>query len=71
MKQTHLVIFQPSGKRGLIEEGTTLKEAADTLGVEIEGICGGKGVCGKCKVEIQMGFFEKYSITSSMDHLSS
>jgi len=71
MKQTHLVIFQPSGKRGFIEDGTSIKEAADTLGVEIEGICGGKGVCGKCKVEIQEGFFEKYSITSNMDHLSS
>lgn len=70
MRPKHLVIFQPSGKRGLIGENKSLKEAADELGVEIEGICGGKGVCGKCKVEIQEGFFEKYSITSRMDHLS-
>ncbi|MFQ6126647.1 MAG: ASKHA domain-containing protein [Candidatus Heimdallarchaeota archaeon] len=70
MTPKHLVIFQPSGKRGLIKENKTLKEAAEELGVEIEGICGGKGVCGKCKVEIQEGFFEKYSITSQMGHLS-
>ncbi len=66
----HLVIFQPSGKRGFIKEGKSLKEAAEELGVEIEGICGGKGVCGKCKVEIKEGYFEKYSITSRMEHLS-
>ncbi len=68
---SHMIIFQPSGKRGHIKEGKTLKEAANELGVAIEGICGGKGVCGKCKVEILDGFFEKHSITSSMNHLSS
>ena len=49
----HLVVFQPSGKRGYIEEGKTLLEAARELGVDIESICGGKLICGKCAVEVE------------------
>ena len=68
--QKHMVIFQPSGRRGYVEEGKTLKEASVALGVEIEGICGEKAICGKCKVRIEEGVFEKYGITSSREHLS-
>ncbi len=54
-KQKHLLIFQPSGRRGYIDEGKTIKEASQGLGVELESICGGKATCGKCKVSIQSG----------------
>ncbi len=64
------VIFQPSGRRGDVEEGKTLLEAAQQLGVDIEAVCGGKKVCGKCKVRIEEGFFEKDGIESGMNHLS-
>ncbi len=64
------VIFQPSGRRGEIEEGKTLLEAAQALGVDIEALCGSKKVCGKCKVRIEEGFFEKDNIESKMEHLS-
>ncbi len=30
----------------------TVLEAAKQLGIEIESICGGKGLCGKCKIKI-------------------
>ncbi len=66
----HAVIFQPSGRRGNIEEGVSLLEAARELGVEIESICGGKQTCGKCKIQIQEGFFEKYGIKSEMSSLT-
>jgi len=66
----HKIIFQPSGRRGEIEEGKTLLEAAQSLGVDIEGICGKKKVCGKCKVRIEEGYFEKDNIESGMKHLS-
>ncbi len=66
-----MVIFQPSGRRGFVEKGKTLKEASVALGVDIEGICGEKAICGKCKVRIDQGFFEKYGIESSREHLSS
>jgi|Deesub1362B_J571_1020462.scaffolds.fasta_scaffold00061_16 uncharacterized 2Fe-2S/4Fe-4S cluster protein (DUF4445 family) len=66
----HRVIFQPAGRRGEIQEGKTLLEAAQVLGVDIEGLCGGKKVCGKCKVRVEVGFFEKDNIESGMHHLS-
>ena len=64
------VIFQPSGRRGETEEGKTLLESAQSLGVDIESICGNKKVCGKCKVRIEEGYFEKDNIESGMSHLS-
>jgi uncharacterized 2Fe-2S/4Fe-4S cluster protein (DUF4445 family) len=66
----HRVIFQPSGRRGEVPEGITLLDAARQLGVDIESICGGKGTCGKCKVRIEEGYFEKDSMDSRMSHLS-
>ena len=68
--ETCMVIFQPSGRRGFINKGKTLKEASIALGVDIEGLCGEKTICGKCKVRVEQGFFEKYGIESSRDHLS-
>ncbi len=64
------VIFQPSGRRGEVEDGKTLLEAARSLGVDIESLCGNKKVCGKCKVRIEEGYFEKDNIESGMSHLS-
>jgi len=66
----NLVIFQPSGRRGYIPTGKTLKEASIMLGVDIEGICGEKAICGKCKVKVEEGAFEKYGIESSRDNLT-
>jgi len=66
----HLVIFQPSGSRGYIDRGKSLKEASITLGVDIEGVCGEKAICGTCKVRIEEGDFEKYGIRSTRDNLS-
>jgi uncharacterized 2Fe-2S/4Fe-4S cluster protein (DUF4445 family) len=65
-----LVIFQPSGRRGEVPEGTTLLNAARDLGVEIESICGGQQTCGKCKILVEEGNFQKYGIRSSRDHVS-
>ena len=66
----HNVIFQPSGRRGKVESGSTLLEASRELGVDIEAICGSARVCGKCKVKIETGYFEKFNIDSRVDHLS-
>jgi uncharacterized 2Fe-2S/4Fe-4S cluster protein (DUF4445 family) len=64
------VIFQPSGRRGEVEKGKTLLESAQALGVDLEAICGGKGTCGKCKVRVEEGYFEKDNIDSRMAHVS-
>jgi len=64
------VIFQPSGRRGEIPEGTTVLEASRLLGVGIESVCGGKKSCGKCRIRIESETFDRYGITSFHDHLS-
>ena len=65
-----LVVFEPSGKRGYIEDGRTLLEAAQELGEDIESICGGKGVCGKCLVKFDKESCARYGIESGGQPLS-
>ncbi len=62
------LIFQPSGRRGEVDKGMTIIEASRLLGADIEALCGEKKKCGKCKVRIEEGFFEKFGIQSSMAH---
>ncbi len=68
MSERFRVIFQPSGRRGEVVKGISIIEASRQLGVDIETLCGEKRVCGKCKVRIEEGFFEKYGINSSTSH---
>src|SRR5512135_2671528 len=70
MSRKFKVIFQPAGRRGEIEEGTTILEAAQRLGVDLEALCGNKKVCGKCKVRIEEGYFEKDNMLSGMQHVT-
>ena len=65
---TAKVIFQPSGRRGEVEKGINIIEASRRIGVDIETLCGEKKVCGKCKVRIEEGSFEKFGVVSSVDH---
>ena len=65
-----LVLFMPSGKRGRFPVGTSVLEAARTLGVYVESVCGGRATCGRCQIEVQEGQFAKHGITSSNDHIS-
>ncbi|MFN0262741.1 ASKHA domain-containing protein [Tepidamorphus sp. 3E244] len=60
----------PSGKRGRFAPGTPVLEAARSLGVYIESVCGGRGICGRCQVEQQTGEFAKHGITSKAENLS-
>jgi uncharacterized 2Fe-2S/4Fe-4S cluster protein (DUF4445 family) len=53
-----------------VDEGVSLREAARQLGVEIESICAENATCGKCKVVVEEGTFERYGITSKREHLS-
>lgn len=70
MVRNFKVIFQPAGRRGEIEEGTTILKAAQQLGVDLEALCGDKKVCGKCKVRIEEGYFEKDNLESGMSHIT-
>lgn len=68
--QDPLVLFMPSGKRGRFAKGTPVIDAARELGVYVESVCGGRGICGRCQIDIQEGNFAKHGITSSNDHIS-
>ncbi|MBI5945980.1 MAG: DUF4445 domain-containing protein [Chloroflexi bacterium] len=70
MTKKHNIILQPSGSRGQVEEGTSIRSAARDLGVEIESICAENATCGKCMVLIEEGRFEKYNIDSRREHVS-
>src|SRR5579872_423481 len=65
-----LVLFMPSGRRGRFPLGMPLLDAARALGVYIESVCGGRGLCGRCQVEVAEGEFAKHAITSRAAHLT-
>ena len=60
----------PSGKRGRFAVGTPILDAARSLGVYVESVCGGRATCGRCQIEVQEGNFAKHKIVSSNEHIS-
>ncbi len=60
----------PSGKRGRFPQGTPLLQAARSLGVDIDSVCGGRALCGRCQVLVAEGEFAKLGVTSSTASLS-
>ncbi len=66
----HLVVFTPSGLRGLFPSGTKVLDAARQLGVDLDSVCGGRGICGRCQVEPTFGEFAKHGITANTNHIS-
>ncbi|MDV7269443.1 ASKHA domain-containing protein [Thioclava sp. A2] len=70
MSDDALVIFTPSGKRGRVAKGTSVLEAARKLGVDLDSVCGGRGICSKCQVAPGVGEFPKHGLTVAEDALS-
>lgn len=68
--QDALVLFMPSGRRGRFPLGTPVLDAARSLGVYIESVCGGRGICGRCQVTVAEGVFAKHGITSHRSNLA-
>ena len=67
---TAKIVFMPSGRRGDFPLGTPILAAARSLGVDIDSVCGGRAVCGRCQVSLSVGSFPKLGIESQSDHLS-
>ncbi|HSS63383.1 MAG TPA: ASKHA domain-containing protein [Gammaproteobacteria bacterium] len=65
-----LVVFTPSGRRGRFTSGTTVLNAARSLGVDLDSVCGGRGICGRCQILLSEGEFPKHGITSRAGHLT-
>ena len=70
MTDDALVIFTPSGKRGRFALGTPVLTAARQLGVDLDSVCGGRGICSKCQITPGVGAFPKHGVTVSADALS-
>jgi len=65
-----LVVFTPSGKRDHFADGTSVLDAARKLGVDLDSVCGGRGICGRCQIEVTEGQFAKHAIASARDHVT-
>ncbi|WP_121633771.1 ASKHA domain-containing protein [Tropicibacter alexandrii] len=70
MTQDPLVIFTPSGKRGRFPAGTPVLTAARQLGVDLDSVCGGRGICSKCQITPSYGDFSKHGVHVAEDALS-
>ena len=70
MTDTALVVFTPSGRRGRFPYGTSLLQAARELGVDIDSVCGGRALCGRCQITLSEGEFAKHGISSRPAHIT-
>lgn len=63
--ETYRITFLPDEKSVEVEPGTTLIEAAEKAGIHINSLCGGEGVCGRCRVKLINGKVraDKHSIS--------
>ena len=65
-----LVIFTPSGKRGTFPIGTPILNAARQLGVDLDSVCGGRGICSRCQITPSFGEFSKHGVTVEENAIS-
>ncbi|MFO7897665.1 MAG: ASKHA domain-containing protein [Planctomycetota bacterium] len=49
------VRFAPLGKTVTVDSGTTLLEAAGRAKIAIDSVCGGEGICGRCRMIVRDG----------------
>ncbi|MEP5630725.1 MAG: ASKHA domain-containing protein [Tateyamaria sp.] len=70
MSTDPLVVFTPSGRRGHFPTGTPILTAARQLGVDLDSVCGGRGICSKCQVTPGLGDFAKHGVSVAPDALS-
>ncbi len=64
------IVFLPSGRRGRFPHGTPVLQAARSLGVDVDSVCGGRALCGRCQVLCAEGTFDKHEIVSRAENLS-
>ena len=64
------IVFTPSGKRGSFDGGTKVLDAARQLGVDIDSVCGGRAICGRCQINVLVGDFAKHNIHSGFDSVT-
>ena len=68
--QRRRVVFTPTGLVGMVENGATVLDAARAIGADIDSVCGGRGICGRCQVVPSIGSFPKWNVEPSSGDLS-
>ncbi len=56
---TYKVTFLPDGKSAEVHPDQTLLEAAHQAGVYVNSLCGGDGICGRCRLILREGQIEE------------
>ena len=51
----------------MVPVGTTALQAARELGADIDSVCGGRGICGRCQVSPALGQHQKWAIEVTDD----
>ena len=51
----YTIDFQPMGRKGDCREGESIMECARRLDIDIAGVCGGRGTCHSCRVQVTKG----------------
>ena len=64
------VVFTPSGIEMPVPTGTSVLDAARAGGVDLDSVCGGRGLCGRCQVVPALGHHAKWGITATAEALS-
>ena len=64
------VVFTPSGLDAEVAVGTTVLQAARDLGVDLDSVCGGRGICGRCQITFTPGSYAKWAIDTDASALS-
>lgn len=63
----HRIVFTPSGLSGTVSDGVSVLEAALQLGADLDTVCGGRGICGRCQIKPVIGAFAKWDLTVTDD----
>jgi len=64
------IVFTPSGLGAEVAAGTTVLQAARDLGVDLDSVCGGRGICGRCQVAVTPGSYPKWAIEQDESSLT-
>ena len=64
------VVFTPSGRSDLVAPGATVLEVARSLGVDLDSVCGGRNICGRCQIVAVEGEFPKHGLVSTSSSLT-
>jgi len=66
----HRVVFTPSGIEVPAPAGASVLDAARAGGLDLDSVCGGRGLCGRCQVVPALGHHAKWGISVNSGALS-